>query len=79
LAGVNDNVDIQIALQQKLFENGVLPYYLHLLDKVKGTAHFYVSDEKAKQLIAEMTQRLPGYLVPKLAREVPGMKSKLHL
>ncbi|MDF2940118.1 MAG: epmB [Gammaproteobacteria bacterium] len=79
LAGVNDNVDTQIALQQKLFENNVLPYYLHLLDKVRGTAHFYVTDEAAKQIIAGMTQRLPGYLVPKLAREVPGLGSKLHL
>jgi EF-P beta-lysylation protein EpmB len=79
LAGVNDNVDTQVSLQQKLFENNVMPYYLHLLDKVKGTAHFFVSDETATRLIFEMTQRLPGYLVPKLAREVPGMGSKLHL
>ncbi|MDF2530050.1 MAG: epmB [Gammaproteobacteria bacterium] len=79
LAGVNDQVDAQVSLQQKLFENGVLPYYLHLLDKVQGSAHFLVTDEAAKQLMFEMTQRLPGYLVPKLAREVAGMGSKLHL
>ncbi|MDF2691137.1 MAG: Lysine 2,3-aminomutase [Gammaproteobacteria bacterium] len=79
LAGVNDDLEAQVALQQKLFENGVLPYYLHMLDKVQGSAHFFVSEAKAKQLIFEMTQRLPGYLVPKLAREVAGMGSKLHL
>ncbi|MDO8953806.1 MAG: EF-P beta-lysylation protein EpmB [Gammaproteobacteria bacterium] len=79
LKGVNDSLETQIALQKKLFANGVLPYYLHLLDKVQGSAHFYVADETAQKLIYEMTQSLPGYLVPKLAREIPGMGSKLTL
>jgi len=79
LAGVNDTLETQVALQHKLFAHGILPYYLHLLDKVKGSAHFLVPDEAAKKLVYDMTQCLPGYLVPKLARELPDMGSKLTL
>jgi len=55
-----------------------LPYYLHLLDKVDGAAHFDVPEEKANNLMQAMKQQLPGFLVPKLAREVSGMLSKLY-
>lgn len=76
LAGVNDNAEALIALSERLFDCGVLPYYLHMPDAVQGTAHFDVSDTVAHSLIASMQARLPGYLVPKLAREVPGETSK---
>lgn len=76
LKDVNDNADALVALSKRLFEAGVLPYYLHLLDKVAGAAHFDVSEEKANQLLSEIKKRLPGFLVPKLAREIPGMQSK---
>jgi EF-P beta-lysylation protein EpmB len=72
LAGVNDDVKTLGALSHALFEAGVLPYYLHLPDAVAGTAHFDVNEERAKQLICELRSRLPGYLVPRLTREVPG-------
>jgi L-lysine 2,3-aminomutase len=76
LRGVNDNADIQIALSRRLSELNVLPYYLHQLDQVQGAAHFLVSDLKAKQIHQDMMRQLPGYLVPKLVREIAGMASK---
>jgi L-lysine 2,3-aminomutase len=79
LKGINDTIDVQVALQRKLFSFGVLPYYLHLPDRAKGTAHFDVSLTDAQRILAGMTLQLPGYLVPKLAREVPGLGAKEHL
>ncbi len=79
LAGVNDSARTLAALSERLFASGVMPYYLHLLDKVQGAAHFDVPQEQARQLMAEVTARLPGYLVPKLVREVAGAPSKLGL
>jgi EF-P beta-lysylation protein EpmB len=79
LAGVNDDAGTLTALSLRLFECGVLPYYLHQLDRVAGTAHFEVSDERALHLVAAVNARLPGYLVPKLVREVAGAPGKLPL
>jgi L-lysine 2,3-aminomutase len=77
LAGINDSVEAQIALCQGLFAAGVLPYYLHLLDKVQGAAHFDVPENQARQLLRGMTVKLPGYMVPKLVREIAGADSKV--
>lgn len=77
LKGVNDSVEALVNLSQRLFAGGVLPYYLHLLDKVQGAAHFTVSESQARQLIEKMQASLSGYLVPKLVKEVSGAKSKL--
>lgn len=79
LAGINDNLEAQLALCQRLFAAGTLPYYLHLLDKVQGAAHFDVPERQARILLAEMTDRLPGYMVPKLVREIAGAGSKVGL
>ena len=76
LAGVNDSVEDLVALSEALFQAGVLPYYLHLLDKVDGAAHFDVDETRALQLHAALTAKLPGYLVPKLVREIPGAAAK---
>jgi EF-P beta-lysylation protein EpmB len=76
LAGVNDDLHTLIRLSERLFACGVLPYYLHLLDKVQGAAHFDVSESHAKLLFQGLLAGLPGYLVPRLAREVYGEKSK---
>lgn len=69
LRGVNDNAQTLTELSLRLFESGVLPYYLHLLDKVQGAAHFAVSEEKAKILVNNLRENLSGYLVPKLVKE----------
>ena len=79
LAGVNDSLQAQLDLCQRLFAAGVLPYYLHVLDKVQGAAHFDVPEHRARHLLAEMTNRLPGYMVPKLVREIAGAGSKTGL
>jgi EF-P beta-lysylation protein EpmB len=79
LSDVNDSPEILIELSRSLFECGVLPYYLHVLDRVAGTAHFDVDDETARALLAAMRAALPGYLVPRLVREVPGALSKTPL
>jgi EF-P beta-lysylation protein EpmB len=79
LKGINDDADTQIALSERMFAGGVLPYYLHQLDRVQGAAHFEVSDAQAQLLVERMRVRLPGYLVPKLVREVSGDPSKRPL
>jgi EF-P beta-lysylation protein EpmB len=79
LRGVNDRLDVLLELSERLFEVGVLPYYLHQLDPVQGAAHFAVSQETGRQLIDAMRARLPGYLVPRMVREDPGQPSKTPL
>lgn len=76
LKGINDSAKTLEKLSRRLFEQGVLPYYLHQLDHANGVAHFEVSDVTARSLIAEIRTKLPGYLVPKLVREIAGEKSK---
>ncbi len=77
LAGVNDSADALADLSEVLFDAGVLPYYLHMLDPVEGAAHFEVSEDTARRLQIELTNRLPGYLVPRLVREVEGAPAKV--
>jgi EF-P beta-lysylation protein EpmB len=79
LRGVNDRAEVLAALSLRLFECGVLPYYLHQLDRVHGTAHFEVDDATATALRDDLQVRLPGYLVPRLVREVAGADSKTPL
>lgn len=79
LAGVNDEVEALAALSQRLFTAGAMPYYLHQLDPVAGAAHFAVTDERALDLHQRLNACLPGYLVPRLVREVPGAPAKLPL
>ena len=76
LAGVNDNALILAELSERLFACGVLPYYLHLLDKVQGAAHFDVTLKEALSIFQALQSLLPGYLVPRLAREEAGKKNK---
>jgi len=76
LRGVNDDLEVLTALSERLFELGVVSYYLHQLDRVQGAAHFEVSDNRALGLIKALRARLPGYLVPRLVREVPGEPHK---
>ncbi|HEY8518995.1 MAG TPA: EF-P beta-lysylation protein EpmB [Gammaproteobacteria bacterium] len=76
LRGVNDDADALARLSERLFQAGVLPYYLHLLDPVQGAAHFDVPAERGRELVAELRARLPGYLVPRLVREDAGRLSK---
>ena len=76
LKGVNDTVEALAELSEALFETHVLPYYLHVLDKVRGAAHFDLPESRALQLHRELTARLPGYLVPKLVREIAGAPAK---
>lgn len=76
LRAVNDDVETLADLSERLFACGVLPYYLHLLDPVAGAAHFDVAEATGKRLMAELRARLPGYLVPRLVREIPGELSK---
>jgi EF-P beta-lysylation protein EpmB len=79
LRGVNDDVDALTALSKRCFEAGVLPYYLHQLDRVQGAAHFEVGDDEARRLHTALQARLSGYLVPKLVREVAGDPGKRPL
>lgn len=76
LKNINDNAETLIHLSERLFESGILPYYLNLLDRVEGAWHFEVNEIKAKNLVLHLMERLPGYLVPKLVREIPGALAK---
>jgi EF-P beta-lysylation protein EpmB len=76
LAGINDSVPALEALSHALWSAQVLPYYLHLLDRVRGSAHFEVSEDTARELMAALAARLPGYLLPRLAREQAGAPAK---
>jgi len=76
LKGVNDDAESLVSLSERLFDCGVLPYYLHLLDRVTGAAHYDVDETTGKRLIGELRARLPGYLVPRLVRETAGGLSK---
>ncbi|SMN16277.1 Lysyl-lysine 2,3-aminomutase [uncultured Candidatus Thioglobus sp.] len=78
LKGVNDDLNSLKALSLKLFEVGILPYYLHMLDKVEGAQNYFVSDDKAVQLHQQLQSQLSGYLVPKLVRD-SGLSSKTWL
>ena len=79
LKGINDNVEIQTQLSQRLFAAGVLPYYLHVLDKVAGAAHFDSDERSAIELYWSLLAALPGYLVPKLVRELPNKRFKVPI
>jgi len=79
LRGINDDGDTLIALSERLFTAGVLPYYLHMLDPVVGVGHFAVEERRAKEIMAEMRSLLPGYLVPRLVREIAGAGYKIPL
>lgn len=79
LRAVNDSPHALAALSERLFDLGVVPYYLHVLDRVRGSAHFDVPDAEARALHARLTEALPGYLVPRLVREVPGAPHKVSI
>lgn len=79
LQGVNDSVDALAALFEKLIDVGVLPYYLHQLDRTQGAAAFEVSTERGLEIVRQLGERLPGYAVPRYVRELPNrpMKTKI--
>lgn len=79
LHGVNDTPEALIQLSETLFAAGILPYYLHMLDRVQGAAHFAVSKSRACELLEEVRNALPGYLVPRLVQEDAGALSKTPL
>ncbi|MFC4258283.1 EF-P beta-lysylation protein EpmB [Marinobacter lacisalsi] len=79
LRGVNDHPDTLQGLSEALFTAGILPYYLHAFDPVAGAHHFDVSDDLAREMVRELQARLPGYLVPRLVREVPDRPGKTLL
>ncbi len=79
LRGVNNNAQTLADLSNALFDAGVMPYYLHVLDKVQGAAHFMVSDEDARKIMRELLTLVSGYMVPRLAREIGGEPSKTPL
>ena len=77
LKGVNDDADTLAQLSRSLMDAGIVPYYLHLPDRVRGTAHFEVAESQAQRLVETLSARLSGYLVPRLVREIPGAAYKM--
>ena len=76
LKGVNDEINVLCQLSEKLFDSGIQPYYLHLFDPVQGAAHFDIPEKKAEELTKSLLATLPGYLVPKVVREIAGEANK---
>jgi len=76
LKGINDNAETLIELSEKMFDIGITPYYLHLFDAVQGAAHFDIKEERAVSIAKEMLATLPGFLMPKLVREIAGKANK---
>ena len=79
LQGVNNDVGVLVQLSKQLFDVGVLPYYLHVLDPVRGAAHFDMPEARAREIAGELAAQLPGYLVPRLVREIQGAAAKVAL
>ncbi len=76
---INDDPDTLAALSNSLFDAGILPYYIHMLDRVQGAAHFMVKDEQARTIMRALLSKVSGYLVPRLTREVCGKLSKIPI
>ena len=76
LRGINDDVQSLKGLFELLIDHGIVPYYLHQLDRVQGAAHFEVSEEEGKLLMNQLESLLPGYAVPKYVREIPNLSKK---
>lgn len=76
LKGINDKADILAELSEKLFDIGIQPYYLHMFDQVQGAAHFDVNEQQAVNIVKELMTILPGFLMPKLVREIAGEANK---
>ena len=76
LRGVNDSIEIQRALNRRLVDNGIMPYYLHQLDRVSGTAHFETDESQGRSIIHRLREESSGYGVPRFVREIPGKPSK---
>ena len=76
LQGINDCVELLSDLSEQLHGMGILPYYLHMLDRAQGAGHFEVAEEQAADIYRQLLNRLPGYLVPRLVREIEGEASK---
>jgi len=79
LRGINDDPDTLATLCERLVDLGVIPYYLHQLDRVAGAAHFEVSESEGREIIEELRRRLPGYAVPRYVREIAGEEFKAPL
>ena len=79
LKDINDSSETLIKLSKKLIQSSVMPYYLHLLDRVQGAAHFNVDEKTARHIVKDMMGKCSGYLVPKLVRDVAGDKSKTYI
>jgi KamA family protein len=76
LRGVNDSVEALAALSLRLLDAGILPYYLHQLDRVRGAQHFEVPESEGLRLMDELRARVPGYGLPRYVREIAGEASK---
>jgi EF-P beta-lysylation protein EpmB len=79
LKGVNDRIEDLASLCERCIDLGVLPYYLHQLDRVRGAAHFEVPVETGRKLIRQLRARLPGYAIPRYVAEIPGASGKTPL
>lgn len=79
LKGVNDDISALVELCNTLVDHGITPYYVHQLDRVKGAAHFEVSEEKGKALMAELRKRVSGYALPRYVKEIAGEPHKTEI
>ena len=79
LRGVNNSVEVLARLSERLVEVGVVPYYLHQLDRVTGAVHYEVPVDEGRVIVKELRNLLPGYMVPTYVQEIPGERCKVVL
>ncbi len=79
LKSINDSPEALIELSEKLIQHHIIPYYLHMLDKVHGSAHFEISEQAALNIYEQLRSQLPGYMLPRLVREIPEASAKMPL
>ncbi len=77
LKDINDQAGTLATLSEALFDQGVMPYYLHCLDPVAGAAHFDLPESRISEIWQQLRAILPGYLLPRLVREIPGASAKI--
>jgi len=77
LRGVNDDADTLEELFWSLLESRVRPYYLHQLDRARGTGHFRVPLRGGRALMRELRRRLPGLALPEYVLDIPGGYGKV--
>jgi lysine 2,3-aminomutase len=79
LRGVNDSVEVQKALVQKLLMCRVRPYYLYQCDLITGSSHLRTSVAEGVSIIEGLRGHTTGYAIPQYVIDGPGGGGKIPI